>query len=232
MTDRPIIFSAPMVRALLEGRKTQTRRLLNRLAGFGPVTEFGVSDTRGYDWHFRDPRKRWNDLRDLELLNALPFRAGERLWVREAWADLGAMLPSAVIYRAEHPKSAARGLRRDAPWLPSIHMPRWASRLTLTVTGVQVERLNAITETDAVAEGVIRYMPCQSVMAGRTLPPREMYCYDVDPIEGARLADAPSARAAYELLWESIHGADSWASNPWVAALTFTIARANIDTPP
>jgi len=84
MADRPILMSGPMVRALLDGRKTQTRRVITRLLRFGKITEFGPSDTRGYDWHFRDKRMLWNDLRHQELLPYCPYgQPGDRLWPSE-----------------------------------------------------------------------------------------------------------------------------------------------------
>lgn len=149
MSDRPIIFSAPMVRALLDGRKTQTRRVLKKrpaldaLATFGPsfLGKPGCSDLIGFE----------------------PY---DRLWVRENFA-MGFDHDDHDMRIGDEPKpfyaASYDGMRwydpdhdelRDEPrWKPSIHMPRWASRLTLAVTGVKVERLNEISRSDAIAEG-------------------------------------------------------------------------------
>jgi hypothetical protein len=178
MRERPILFSDPMVRAILEGRKTQTRRVVG-------LDTLQVSTTPGYDWTFRGqapirsiaqqrrhPAGCWQDLRGAELLALCPYGApGDLLWVRETWnefwaeeltegrysqtgqAGSPARLPERmrVAYRADGDLAHAEHGR--ARWRPSIHMPRWASRLTLRVTSVRVERLRAITEEDARAEG-------------------------------------------------------------------------------
>lgn len=150
--ERPIIFSAPMVRAILDGRKKQTRRIVK-------LREFGRSETRGYDFIFRDRRGLWNDYSVADLMRKVcPYGApGDRLWVRETFG-----LPSPcrcgtceplnkkhVSYRADY-----TGERFVDRWRPSIFMPRWASRITLEIVSVRVERLNNISEEDARAEGV------------------------------------------------------------------------------
>jgi hypothetical protein len=264
--DRPIIFSASMVRALIEGRKTQTRRVLSRLTRFGAVTEFGPSDTRGYDWHFRDPSKRWHDLRDAELKTYLPYAFGDRLWVREnhqfrgasyndgtesepnwsdeewfrCWGSGGAgdswdpdfpdgWSPSRHmgvhdLTGPEHDEGeAVRGLATKV--LPSIHMPRWASRVTLLVTDVRVERLNAISEADAIAEG---------------MPDFGSFCESLDPGTLNAAGETASETASrlrwpqrwFASLWNDINGAGAWDANPWVVAVSFQPFRTNVDRMP
>ncbi|UCI23721.1 hypothetical protein [Mesorhizobium sp. B2-8-5] len=235
MTDRPILFSGPMVRALLEGRKTQTRRVLGRLRRFGAVTEFGRSDTRGYDWHFRDKQMRWNDLRHSELLEALPFSVGDRLYVREAHHRtndsaqshlVGYDFADGPIPREERHHIASVGdvqfFRhslggwggRTSRNYPALHMPRWASRLTLTVTDVRVQRLQEISEADAIAEGIQRFGRFYAVTGDE----------DWD-------AASMNARDGYALLWDSLNAARGfgWDVNPWVAAVFFIVERRNID---
>lgn len=147
MTDRPILFSAPMVRAILEGRKTQARSVFSR---------------------FQHP-------------------SNDRLWVRETWQWAP---PPGVIYRADAEVVGTR-------WRSPMSMPRWASRLTLIVKAVKVERLRDISEADAMAEGV---------------------------------AFIGSAKEAFQELWDTINGKKHpWASNPWVAAITFEPHLRNID---
>lgn len=172
VTERPILFSGPMVRAIRAGRKTQTRRVINRLRGWGPITEFGPSDTRGYDWRFRDARRLWNEITDDRLRQSSPYgQPGDRLWVKETfYVDdidwIGQRLPrdgsaidhAALYYRAdgeccEQMPECSCGEVGKPTWRPSIHMPRWASRITLDVVTVRVERLQEISEADVLAEG-------------------------------------------------------------------------------
>jgi hypothetical protein len=213
MADRGIIFSAPMVRALLEGRKTQTRRLL-RLRGRGAGhSRFGPSDTPGYDWHFRDRQMRWHDHTDESLRKLLPFAVGDRLWVRETWqadAHYDATKPrdipaSAAVWLPADDSAQGDGCKGKLR--PSIFMPRWASRLTLTVTDIRVERLQAISEADAIAEG------CQSTL--NRYP------------DGGSIGHP--ATWHFEQLWQSLHGPKSWVANPWVVAITFEVVPDNID---
>lgn len=208
MADRPILFSAPMIRALLAGTKTQTRRALKPqpVCHVGAVPSFSWGRYGGLypdDWFGYGS----------EIDGALPYRPGDRLWVREAHALVPASAyrmsdgvqqainPSdryeAAVYRCDWERSAP-------PWRPSIHMPRWASRLTLTVTDVRVQRLQDISEEDAIAEGVATFSE------GRTM---------------RSISDAE----IYRLLWEEINGAGSWDRNDWVAAYTFSVERRNID---
>jgi hypothetical protein len=201
--DRPILFSTPMVRALLAGTKTQTRRL----AGV-PMIE---QQPNGY-WHIRNRHGGVVNAVDGQqgqiAADYLPIQPGDRLWVRETWRPVHSGDPSmGAEYRADHPDD----WRDDTKWKPGIHMFRWASRLTLHVTDVRVQRLQDIDETDAVAEGIERY--------GRFFGLPDSDWDDA----------APSAREAYAGLWGSINGIGSWEANPWVAAYTFTVEHANID---
>jgi hypothetical protein len=214
MTDRPILFSAGMVRALLDGRKTQTRRVLTKLRRFGQILEFERSDTPGYDWHFRDRQMRWHDLRHAKLLSYLPFAVGDRLYVREAWrtaAHLDRFSPkllpvdTPVFFEAD---AGGDAIGATGKFRQGMHMPRWASRLTVTVTDVRVQRLQAISPEDAIREG---------------------YPFDAPPAE---------SRGTYIFwyrdLWDSLNDKPerpgcAWRDNPWVVAVSFTVERRNID---
>jgi hypothetical protein len=245
MADRPIIFSAPMVRALLDGRKTQTRRVVKNVPP-QPAPNCHPSHTARHPAPYLDaycggkptpanPRGmgrnwHWWQVDDRPGVEAfrLPYAPGDRLWVREAWAP-NEVAPGEPIFRADY--GQANGVQsynlRDGSceaavsnWRPSIHMPRWVSRLTLTVTDVRVQRLNDISEEDAIAEGIdMDQAPGTAAWGwhdygrGDSLAKR----YFADP------------RNSYRTLWNSIHGPDAWAANPWVCALTFTVARGNID---
>lgn len=221
MKERPILFSGPMVRALLAGRKTQTRRVVNRLQKFGKITEFGKSDTPGYDWIFRNLRMLWNDLRHARLMGVCPYgQPGDRLWVRETFLDglaVGGYAPGVdpdknpggktvdVIYRADDGQTE----RSAGPWKPCIFMPRWASRITLEITDVRVQRLQDISAEDALAEGVVKVKEACHVIRG----------FDYDKIW---LCHTDPVTPFYKL-WDSINEASGygWEANPWVWAITF-----------
>jgi hypothetical protein len=144
--ERPILFSAPMVRAILEGRKTQTRRAIKLRPPY-------VMDERddGTPWPYDTT---WSSGDQASPLMPCPYgKAGDRLWVRETFHRCPHCAGGFISYRAGddrplNPKCAAHG------WKPSIHMPREASRITLGINGVRVERLQEITDADARAEGV------------------------------------------------------------------------------
>jgi len=229
--DRPILFSTPMVRALLDGRKTQTRRALK---------------PQPYDFaHPNDGHRCWNAsgvpggricVSDRDLLGLHKWRVADRLWVREAcWIAPPYWTDSPVNPMGPHRQETAyaaddrSGYTRDAAadyklkLRPSIHMPRWASRLTLLVDDVRIERLQDISEEDAVAEGIAEY-PCEGPYrgAGATYWAAERG----HPEHGART----SPIAAYRALWETINRPGSWDANPWVAAISFRVFRQNIDS--
>ncbi|MDP3405080.1 MAG: hypothetical protein Q8S03_10350 [Brevundimonas sp.] len=147
MTDRPILFSGPMVRALLDGRKTQTRRIVK--------PQPRVHENGSYGWDAgRGARcaglagTHWPPTLGLDCMS--PYGGpGDRLWVRETWCH--ADTRSGFAYCADTPLGSDQ---TGNGWRPSIHMPRAACRLTLNVTGIRVERLQDISEADAEAEGV------------------------------------------------------------------------------
>lgn len=210
MTDKPILFSGPMVRAILEGRKTQTRRLLRPQpdfrgghGGYHDAEEWGWEDEDGYH---------------VSVLDIAPngYRAGDRLWVREACATWEGGHQD-VVYRADETEQGWDDLRHDArtgaPWKlrTSIFMPRWASRLTLTVTDVRVQRLRDITLGDLYAEGCATG---KDDMARGLLPQGWQGPWD-----------------EFRDLWDSLNAKRApWESNPWVAAVTFRAVPANIDS--
>lgn len=192
MKERPIMFKAAMVRAILENRKTQTRRLV-KFTDSGRVKRPGSS----LNWHIEDPNAAF----------ACPYgMAWDRLWVRETFADTTDLHVDdpGWVYRATDPDwSTMEGFK----WRPSIFMPRAASRLNLGITGVRVERLNQISDEDAMAEGIRCYT------AG------DILAYAVSP--DSRDDAEATARMAFRALWQSINGADSWDANPWVWVVNF-----------
>lgn len=218
MSDRPILFSAPMVRALPDGRKTQTRRVLK----VQPDKHMRFSALNYRTAIFRNVA---NGHRQDVIL---PYAPGDRLWVREQCATWGRgperePVEFPVVYAADDPEW--EGIKHDAKmskgdeWKirPSIHMPRWASRLTLTVTEVRVQRLQEISEADAVAEGIEHD---QDRSRGNVIGWRDYL---------DRGGKCGTVRGSFKSLWNSIHGDGAWDANPWVAAITFTVRKGNID---
>lgn len=188
MKERPILFSGAMVRALLAGTKTQTRRVVKPL----PITLNRDTNSLEVD--------------DENIANGrfakqvpCPYgQTGDRLWVRETWAyGIHAMAAKRdengpFVYAAE---GTTQGRLCDR-WRPSIYMPRWASRITLEITDVRVERLQDISPDDCIAEGAW-------------------------PIAHRELGRGHEAVATYQTLWESINGPGSWDANPWVWVVEF-----------
>ncbi len=208
VTHRPIIFSAPMVRALLAGTKTQTRRIAK-------VNAAGRVERGGKQWHVDDPYAG----------EACPFGTpGDRLWVREACRaeelsdstakSLGALpMQDGVRYLADDAwVSIDDTIEAAAAWIdlngyhhriganvPPIHMPRWASRITLLICDIRLERLDSITNADCIAEGI-----------------------SLDPQNRDHGRDAPyGPYRMYRGLWENIHGPAAWAANPYVWVVDF-----------
>ncbi len=218
MADKPIIFSAAMVNALLAGRKTQTRRVLKPQP---KVLKNGI-------WYRPYPVLRplqWEYLHGDRIAGFADTRyaPGDRLYVREHWRTADAyddLSPSQmggeepVIYLADDTLETW-GWRNDfvpGRFRQAMHMPRWASRLTLTVTDVRVQRLQEISAADSIAEGV-QCGTCEFMNASAC---NGRGCF--------------ASIAAFQSLWNSLHGPDAWEANPWVAAYSFAVQHGNIDT--
>lgn len=217
--EKGLIFNSEMVRAILDGRKTQTRRPIKWKQT--RCTEIGERDDGSY-WPWSEDCENCCD-----YWHPCPFGAvGDRIWVRETFQ--GPLVSEELLeeYRAypekfENPEyceySADGGPRPEYcdlddnlrhGWRPSIHMPRWASRITLEITGVRVERLNDISETDAEAEGI----DMEALFDAQD-------CYDC--IADHNMTGRPTVTGKFKYLWESIYGEESWQANPWVWVITF-----------
>ena len=226
--ERPILFSSAMVRAILAGAKTQTRRIV-RWRGVEPGLNLGFSgleaahyftgdETRGWVLYSRGASTWQVKCKPTFCPYGLP--GNTTLWIRETWQHAFRPVPSSpserepcVVYAADGEplppccKAAGEG------WRPSIFMPRWASRLTLVVEAVRVERVQAITEADAAAEGIIDI--ARSVTQHGRL---DGYGVPGTPPERAET----TRRNAFATLWDTINGKRApWASNPFVFVVTF-----------
>jgi len=199
MKERPIIFRAEMVRAILAGRKTQMRRIVKPL-------------------HMATV-----DAEQFPILAMCPYGSpGDRLWVRETcraeaiddeglcgvrYVADGQFMPIANTREASDRWVQLYWYRgMEGATVPPIHMPRWASRITLEITDVRVERLQDISEDDCLAEGIAQVV--------REKLPGIQQCGEYDTIDVDPVAE-------YRDLWESINGPESWAANPWVWVIGF-----------
>jgi hypothetical protein len=214
--ERPILFSAPMVRAILAGTKTQTRRIVK------PQPEYDADERwPGWKWPSHQARSM---LEISEIPSACPYgRRGDRLWVRETHAQFAVgnrsgVAPQCVAYRAtcdedggfDYVNNGDEIMRlKVTKWTPAIYMPRWASRITLEVTRVRVERLHDITEEDARMEGVTPYVPGHGAATEDEL--------NAEP----GLRSPRMYRFGFEQVWCDINGSESWDANPWVWVVEF-----------
>ncbi len=248
MPTKPILFSAPMVTALLEGRKTQTRRILNKFQGYPHISDFMRSDTKGYDWEFRRKDLAWCSFRHDDLLKIMHHVAGDLLYVRENFSR--PVINEFIKYNIppQHWENVALseygihywadGAPEFGDWekpKPSIHMPKKHSRVTLQVTNVRVEQLQDISEEDAKAEGVPHYLEgnvgdeafckrCQGFgvhgALGHNLGVTEVSCEDCD-----------TTVKIFRNLWDSLNKdrGFGWDANPWVSVTEFEVHKCNVD---
>ncbi|WP_170312075.1 hypothetical protein [Kosakonia quasisacchari] len=233
-----MFFNDEMVRAILDGRKTQTRRLMkvqpesNQLGLLRIANSTKRNDIGKYHW----AESNATGTHARSKLFSCPFGyVGDRIWVRETFSCIGNEDDHPVdahgnlcsredaqrIYRAsaiQKPQNyglwtSPDGFDFEGAWTPSIHMPRWASRITLEITGVRVERLNSISEQDALAEGIRR--------RDSTPVTDPAYCnYLAANLNDVQeWFDRPSD--SFISLWQSIYGAESWQHSPWVWVIEF-----------
>jgi len=200
MTERGMIFNGEMVRAILEGQKTQTRRVMKPQPA-NDIVRGTFPNTEAFGWVSSLKHKFGST-----TAHFCPFgKPGDRIWVREAFrvhsraTDLATLVYKASIQNAwteqthRVPVSVCNKPATPDKWTPSIHMPRWASRILLEITNVRVERLNSISEEDAKDEGA--------------------------PTECCVIGDKHFL--GFRSLWKSIYGDDSWQANPWVWVIEF-----------
>ncbi|MEF3110375.1 hypothetical protein QFI91_14930 [Raoultella sp. WB_B2P2-3] len=218
ITERGMIFNGEMVRALLGGLKTQTRRIMKVQP---ESSEFGLryisesSLTKELGMYFWSQSDACGVKARSEPFSCPYGKPGDRIWVREAFrVHSRATDVATLVYKASARNSWTKQTHRvpvsvcnkpatPEKWTPSLHMPRWASRILLEITDVRVERLNTISESDAIAEGPERYNDDGIIYFG---PYGRGDC---------------RPEVAYRDLWLSIYGAESWQANPWVWVIEF-----------
>ncbi len=198
MNEKPILFNSEMVNAILSGRKIMTRRIISEKA----LHLFGVAASSG-ECH---PIELCGQRSQSYYLEFCPLgKPGDQLWVRETWARYNIDQTSHdMAYRATAPADWPK----DGLWRPSIHMPRWASRINLLITGVRVERLQDISEEDSMNEGIDADSLAES---------QDHY----DCIADHNMTGRPTAKGYFSNLWQSIYGEESWEANPWVWVINF-----------
>jgi hypothetical protein len=266
MKERPILFSGEMVRAILDGRKTQTRRAVKPQPVLKPGFELnmpGPMSTRAIPvcWdckkHGVENDSPYPQIWLTDEAIPCPYQPGDRLWVKETYCAHWGPEPIGEGARLSHRQIAGARVKQTtgsfvtstkaepirvwyaasgekpyphSRWHSSIHCPRWASRLTLGVTDVRVERLQDISAADALAEGIDLPVP-PGAMGDPAFPDGfkkwsetkqdEWVKATARSIFFARCADADNHVSAYQKLWDSINGTGSWEANPWVWVVSF-----------
>lgn len=238
--DRPILFQGAMVRAILNGTKTQTRRAVKMPPSWDCIAYADWGD--GW-WPYRSDDGESPSYDNNEIPLRCPYgRAGDRLWVRETWQEdpeddgTWAYTPymgckgsplSDIPRKFQKPEHCIYREGWDGSplvWRPSIHMPRWASRILLEVVSVRVERLQDISEADALAEGIstvrTKEWDLEHFPAWRKAFDEACAAHERPPV-------GPLPSEAYHALWESINGAGKWDANPWVWVVEFKRVQAD-----
>ncbi|MGF1884205.1 hypothetical protein [Vibrio splendidus] len=210
MKTIPMIFNSDMVKAIVNGRKTVTRRPMKQqppewCKRFGYTTFTPERHISG--------RGSYEDKGPAEKFFKQPFFKDDLIYVRETWADAGANAPELTLYKANYPEHVPAHYENvpslsDIKWTPSIHMPRWASRLTLKVTDVRIEKISQITEEQAIKEGMMTATEAEqaAIKAG-------IGWYEKPYIQ-------------FKNLWERIYG--EWSCYVWV--IEFEVIHLNVDT--
>ncbi|QDW34450.1 hypothetical protein FFE93_016160 [Yersinia sp. KBS0713] len=220
MNEKPILFNSEMVNAILSGRKTQTRRIMKVQP---QVTERRLRELGAWQDGFNLSQQVNAAFQAGFIDVSCPLgKPGDRLWVRETFAA-GLCTESTLAYRATHKtEDLEEGWGETIKWTPSIHMPRWASRINLMITGVRVERLQDISEQDAMAEGITAkevIIETRYEGGGHVEITADRFFFVGGDDEGYE-----SAGEAFAELWDSIYGqkeGESWQANPWVWVIEF-----------
>jgi hypothetical protein len=199
MAEKPILFTTPMVQAILDGRKTMTRRVVKAPVLYEVSESPSKISRKGDKWEFR-----WNGKVTIGGFDIKPpYQPGDRLYVRETWLEYN----GTYAYKADNRHLRLEELGIHFKWRPSIHMPKSAARIWITVTDVRVERVQEISEEDAKAEGCGHECGCNRIMCEHCMNTG----YDYPPLlDFMELWDSLNAKRGY-----------GWEQNPWVFVYTF-----------
>lgn len=207
MNEKPILFSTEMVQAILEGRKTQTRRKVKHLEiskSEVAISAITLDGKRTQGALFQ------NELGSRFFVKCPHGNPGDFIYVRETWADASLateISPNTVAFKADYSEEVLKEKANKGIWKPGIHMPKSAARIWLKIKRVRIERLNTISEQDAIAEGV-KFIDQETAYK----------CYDRKGLV------CINAKTSFETLWKGINGNYSWELNPWVWVIEFEVA--------
>ena len=209
-TEHPILFSTPMVQAILEGRKTMTRRV------------FKDNPRLASDLSKIDLKKWFEDYPDYIMSFCSYGQPGDKLWVRETWCNINKPgLEPEYVFKTET-LDAEDYDPSEWKWKPSIHMPKGAARIWLEIVSIRVERLQDISEADALAEGVLLLETEEDVRVwGKGGWGEEQTIKTYENYLKNSTADCNTAKESFETLWYEINGVDSWFTNPWIWVIEF-----------
>lgn len=234
--ERPILFSTPMVRAILEGRKTMTRRNVNPRVGCSFLIGTAENDLSDIPWFYHNREVIAIDEEERHIKNVFcPYgEIGDILWVRETWSPKyvkGGLEGFRLAYPNDYPWTyladdpSAKAYGNGEPWKPSIHMPKAAARIWLEVTDIRVERLHDISPGDACDEGINYWnIDGEALEGGELQADFENYDWRDDPkYEDYHFPTYANPVSSFFSLWKKINGKESLESNPWVWVVSFKV---------
>lgn len=220
MKEHPILFNTDMVQAILQGRKTQTRRVVKNIPDESQyLKEYPAHNAMDmYPFLKPDELQKPDNEKIATVISCPSGKVGDRLWVRETFSPpMAGQINTAFMYKADYAQVITENKNIKGIWKPSIHMPKTAARIWLEVEEVKVERLQDISEEDAIAEGVLPLLASSMQL----ITQGQLY-FDYSKPKQFFNEGLP-ALWSFNSLWCSINGTESWEANPWVWAIKFKV---------